>query len=116
RRCRRRPHLVDLPNRTNRNRTRQPQTTVERQTGRDPRRSLTGRPIDFAHGRRTRGATRIQAATWLADRGFGKPTQPQAFLDDGPTTIIIESPFSDAEQGAARARSGSVSRRLLLSG
>ena len=25
-----------------------------------------------------RTETRMQAATWLADRGFGKPTQPQA--------------------------------------
>jgi Family of unknown function (DUF5681) len=27
---------------------------------------------------RERTETRMQAATWLADRGFGKPTQPQA--------------------------------------
>jgi len=48
--CRRRPHLVDLPNRTNRDRTRQPQTEVERKKPRDPTRGLTGMPTDFPAG------------------------------------------------------------------
>jgi hypothetical protein len=42
----------------------------------------------------------MQAATWLADRGFGKA--PIA-MDTGagePVQIIMESAFDDADQGA----------------
>jgi Family of unknown function (DUF5681) len=33
--------------------------------------------LDVLEDETERTETRMQAATWLADRGFGKPTQPQ---------------------------------------
>jgi hypothetical protein len=36
--------------------------------------------------------TRVEAATWLADRGFGKPRQAESLgAEQGPTTIVVES-------------------------
>ena len=43
--------------------------------------------------------TRIQAATWLADRGFGKPAQPLTGDEDGgPVGVTMEMLLREVEE------------------
>ena len=47
-----------------------------------------------------RTETRMQAATWLADRGFGKAPTTMAAGEAEVVQIILEDVFEDAERAA----------------
>jgi hypothetical protein len=59
-----------------------------------------------------RTETRIQAATWLADRGFGKPTQPQEVELSARTSFDLDEITKGAERFEAEiGRLAKIRRR-----
>jgi hypothetical protein len=52
-----------------------------------------------------RTETRMQAATWLADRGFGKAPMAMDAVEGEAVQIIVRSAFEDADRAAEGFRS-----------
>jgi hypothetical protein len=53
-----------------------------------------------------RTETRMQAASWLGDRGFGKAMQPTRDESETPRAIIVQSAFPAVEPDGIAATPG----------
>jgi uncharacterized protein DUF5681 len=60
--------------------------------------------LDVLDDETERTETRMQAAAWLADRGFGKASIVMDAVEAVPVQIIVESAFERADRAAERFR------------